>query len=257
MTAPVESVVAAKAIVPIDRAAMFSPHPAPPLRSPAPVRLRHPLVVTVHGMLASGRSFRPLARQLRAEGIEVQHFNYRSLGGSIVGHAERLRDHLREQIRRPEIDRLHLVTHSMGGIVARAALAMAGDDEVSIQMDRNHWRQKCGSLVMLAPPNGGSRLASIPLGPFQSMFPQLSELSELDDSFVNRLPQPAGWRVHVITAAHDRVVRPERTRLLMDHGHTTIATSHQGLVRHPETVDLAVKLLAMPQTELRRYSAAS
>ena len=222
---------------------------AAPHRSPAAIRLRHPLVVTVHGMMASGRSFRPIARSLRAEGVEVQHFNYRSLGGSIIGHAQRLRDHLREQIARPEIDRLHLITHSMGGIVARAALTMVTDNETSLQFDGAHWRQKTGRLIMLAPPNGGSRLASLPLGPFKAAFPQLLELSESPGSFVNELPEPTGWRVHIVAAAHDWVVRPRRTRLQMPHEHTVIATSHQRLVGHPETLRIASDFLRLQPAE--------
>ena len=209
-------------------------------------RLRHPLVVTVHGMLASGRSFRPIARALRC-GPK----GWRSSISTIA------RCGVRSSLTRPRcgtdcgiksgvprsID-CHLVTHSMGGIVARAALAMVCDDEASVQIDRDVWQEKTGRMLMLAPPNRGAQLASIPLGPFKSLFPQLAELSESPTSFVNQLPMPHGWPVHVVSATRDHVVGRGRTDLAMSHQRSSVETTHQRLVGHRTTVDLATQWLA-------------
>ena len=133
------------------------------------------------------------------------------------------------------VQRIHFLTHSMGGVIARAAIIQSRLE--------SKWATKCGRIVMLAPPNAGSRLTRIPLGPFTSWFPQLRELSESPDSFVQRLPKFRRMHVGVIAAQHDFVVTPESTHLPGELEHTIVSTSHQRLTRHPEAIEMAVEFI--------------
>ncbi len=62
----------------------------------------------------------PLASRLRANGFRVLNWNYLSLFAAIETHANRLCDFLATQLSLEP--RFHIVAHSMGSIVTRAAL---------------------------------------------------------------------------------------------------------------------------------------
>lgn len=102
----------------------------------------------VHGLLMTGREGALLRRRLRGLGVAAGIFRYRSRGEGPAEAAARLAARLRAE---PGIA---LVGHSLGGLVAMAALAAAPA-----------WR---GRAVLLAPPLAGSavarRLLSLPGG---------------------------------------------------------------------------------------------
>lgn len=179
-------------------------------------------VVLLHGMLAGRRSMRRIERILVTEGYRVLNWGYPSLAGSITRHADRLGRLLEGLDRDAGTTAIHAVTHSMGGAILRCAL-------------RRRTPEKTGRIVMLAPPNAGSRLASLPLGPFRRWFPQIAELSTAADSLVNRLPEPADFQVGVIAAGNDFVVDVDSTRLRCQHDHLVLASTHQKLPVRAET----------------------
>lgn len=193
------------------------------------------VVVTVHGLLAGCRSMRCLGNAARREGYVVMDWSYPSLKGSILHHAAGLSRVLSDLATRDGVKQIHLVTHSMGGVIARAAILQSRLE--------TRWADKCGRIVMLAPPNAGSKLTRFPLGPFASWFPQLKELSEDSDSFVRRLPCLRRMRVGVIAAEHDFVVDERSTHLEGQRDHATVRTSHQRLTRHPDTIEMTIEFL--------------
>jgi len=149
---------------------------------------------------------------------------------SLLVHAERFARELAALDADPRIDRLHVVGHSMGGIIARAALDRARP-------------VKLGRLVMLAPPNRGSFVAAATAGTVGRLLKPVAELSTAPDSLVNRLPIPAGVDIGVIAAAHDALVSEASTRPDAPHAHVTLPTWHSGLLFRPETADLVAGFL--------------
>ncbi|MEM9588639.1 MAG: alpha/beta fold hydrolase [Planctomycetota bacterium] len=186
-------------------------------------------VVLLHGMLASRRSMDSLAVGLSDAGYTVINWGYPSLRGSIVHHAKRLLEHL-ESIGATQSHRLDWVTHSMGGIIARCALARAS------------WQAEM-RMVMLAPPNNGSKLTRLPLGPLRGLFPQLEELSESPRSLVNTLSDPGKLEVGVIAASNDFVVDVDATRLDHQKDHRVIESTHQALPNQHDTLELTLRFL--------------
>lgn len=99
-----------------------------------------PLVVLLHGLARGQGSMTRLARALRAAGFETWSHTYPSRRHSITYLADALTEQL-VALDRP----LHAVTHSMGGVIVR-----------HLHDPRLRWER----IVMLAPPNRGSRLAA-------------------------------------------------------------------------------------------------
>ena len=164
-------------------------------------------VLLLHGLGRRARSMRPLAGWLEAAGYRAHAADYPSTCHPIRTLVD---EHLR-----PEVERfhrsgpLHVVTHSLGGILVRAYAERYGLPDGS-------------RVVMLAPPNAGSAVADAVRGllPFQMWCgPALEELGTGADSVPLQLGT-ADFEVGVI--AGDRRVYPFFDRL---HG-----SAHDGLV---------------------------
>ncbi len=137
-------------------------------------------VVVIHGALRSRAGLWPTTLYLRRKGIDARSFGYDTRGATLSEHGVRLAAFVDAwQAKRP-FDVLGILTHSMGGLVARAYLATP-------EAQRKTRRQR---LVMLAPPNRGSYLASRFHGfrPFHWLYGVAAE--ELQPARVASLPPP-------------------------------------------------------------------
>jgi hypothetical protein len=185
----------------------------------------------VHGYLANTFMLSMLGRRLRDHGFTTSTWGYWNIRCSLLVHADRFAGELRVLDADPRIQRLHLVTHSMGGIIARAAL------------DRFRPR-KLGRFVMLAPPNRGSFVATAAASTVGRVLKPVAELSTSDTSLVNSLPMPDGVEIGVIAAEFDALVAEASTRPDAPHEHVTLPTWHTGLLFRCETADLTAAFLA-------------
>ena len=117
---------------------------APPAPPPAPGR---PVVVLVHGLGRSRRSMRPMARVLCGHDFEALEFGYASTRAPVEHHADALASVVAGL---SGFAAVHFVGHSLGNLVVRRYLAKRRATD----------RPSVGRVVMLAPPNAGSRLAA-------------------------------------------------------------------------------------------------
>lgn len=200
------------------------------------------LVVLTHGIASTRFLLAPLAARLRSAGFATRLTGYPSLWWSNETFGKRLAAQLRRVA--PAYDRVHLVVHSMGGIVARCAL-------------REELPPNFGRVVQIAPPNRGSHVATrltvecgnrawdrLVVRPHRFLAPTLLELADAPDSFVNRLgPVPEGIEVGVITASNDRVVRPGNTNLDGAADCCTVKGWHTGVLWTQETAELTARFL--------------
>jgi pimeloyl-ACP methyl ester carboxylesterase len=83
-------------------------------------------VVLVHGLWMHGVAMFPLGRRVARCGFAVERFSYRSVRDSVDDNARRLADFLGGL----DAPALHLVGHSMGGVVALRALALREEPRV-------------------------------------------------------------------------------------------------------------------------------
>lgn len=104
--------------------------------------------ILVHGALRSRLGLVPTAAYLRRRGIDARPFGYTTRRGSLLDHARALdRFVLASFDGAPPV--LGFVTHSMGALVVRAWLGL---------LDAQG-RGPSQRVVMLSPPNRGSKLA--------------------------------------------------------------------------------------------------
>ena len=140
-------------------------------------------VVLVHGFGSRAASLSPLADRLARDGFCVATFQYDSHSG-VCGAAEQLAIRIDEITQQFPQDKIAVVTHSMGGLVARWMLEQSGDPPANI--DR---------LIMVAPPNAGSALASLNAaslvergGATKSLTPaQQKQIDQLDEMLSSML----------------------------------------------------------------------
>ncbi|MBN8832169.1 MAG: alpha/beta fold hydrolase [Sphingomonadales bacterium] len=104
-----------------------------------------PSVILLHGFAGFSVMNRPLTRMLGREGYRAIELGYDSWRLSLDQICERLAPRIAEIDERHAAP-LHIVAHSMGGLVARALI-------------HRHRPRNLASVVMLGTPNGGSEIA--------------------------------------------------------------------------------------------------
>jgi pimeloyl-ACP methyl ester carboxylesterase len=100
-------------------------------------------VVTVHGLWMRGTSMSVLHKRLAGRGFHFHHFSYRSVMGSLNDSAQALAAY----VERVPGETVHLVGHSLGGVLICAML------EQSVPA-------RTGRVVCLGSPLRGSRTAA-------------------------------------------------------------------------------------------------
>lgn len=168
-------------------------------------------VVLLHGLARGPASMAPLGWALGRAGYRVVNLGYPSTEAPI----EMLAGHVGQAVAACGADRVHFVTHSMGGIVLRQWLT-------------RHRPANMGRVVMLAPPNQGSELVDAwgDLAVFGWVNgPAGRQLGTGPDSLPRRLP-PVDVPVGVI--AGRLTTNPVSAQILPgpDDGKVSVAATH-------------------------------
>jgi triacylglycerol lipase len=184
-----------------------------------------PLVVVVHGMGRTSRSMRPVVRALEAEGYDVLNFGYSSYCCSIAELGAQLRAAVDARVT-PQHTVVHFVGHSLGNILVRWVLT------------REEPVPRAGRVVMLAPPNGGSRSADRWAPVVGWLLEPIDELRTDSTSTVRRLPRVRGVDIGVISGVRDGKVRVDETHLAEETEHVVVPGYHSFLMRRDDVLVL-------------------
>lgn len=101
------------------------------------------IVVLIHGVWVPAIVMWPLARQLRKAGFDCRLFAYTTLTRDLAQNAASLNDFIATL----HADEVHLVAHSLGGLLVRALFHF-------------YSQQPPGKVVMIATPSAGSAVAN-------------------------------------------------------------------------------------------------
>jgi triacylglycerol lipase len=212
-------------LVGAQRASARPPLPPAQAQTTSPTRP----VLLVHGFCGGKSNWSRVARALSARGLTVDTLTYTPFGTSVEGLADRLVIAADRILSHTGADKVHLIGHSLGGVVIAQAVA---DGRLNGLVD---------TVVTLGSPFGGSPWAN--LLPFGEVVRALREGSPL----LHRLaatPAPNGVRWLAITAARDVIVPGLRS--VPAHSPvetTTFRGGHLGMLVSRQVVDQIVDAL--------------
>ena len=216
-------------------------------RSSGELQLRSERVaVVVHGLGRSRSSMSKLSKSLYEAGWDVLDMGYPSTRRSLGEHAEQLSE-LLNHLARDGAKQVDFVTHSLGGIVVRAAMARDDAWEGTLTV---------GRLVMLAPPSQGSALAQAlkDFVPFRMVMGEVGPQLSLDEA--SQVPAPecpfavvaaqrgdgGGWNP-LLRGEDDGVVRVEETKLEGMEDFLSVRGLHTFVMDKAEVVEAVVHYL--------------
>lgn len=190
-------------------------------------------VILLHGIWMRGITLVPLAHRLRGQGFSVEKMDYASVSGSWGAAGTRLA----KRWRASACERVHVVGHSLGGMLAL--------DVAQAEADLPE-----GSIVCLGSPLKGSaaakRMSAIPGGSFVMGH----SLPILRDGFERWSgPRPVGviagckpiglgGLVGKLERPHDGTVSVVETHLAGIDDHRVVDATHSGLAFSLEVANL-------------------
>lgn len=207
-----------------------------------------PVVYLLHGIIRSRRSMDKLARHLNAAGFEAIPIGYSSTRRTIDCHA----DDLRSIIANTEgTQPIHLVAHSMGGLVIRRYFASKEPEAIS---------PRIGRIVMLGTPNRGAEKANLWANNLLYqwvMGPAGQELVTGENGITSLLPPTLPVEVGIIAGGSpngkgysyvlegddDGTVTVDSTRLAGAHDFALVTARHTFIMDQPIVMEYVTRFL--------------
>ena len=213
-------------------------------------------VVLLHGIGRTSRSMRKLERSLQQAGLATLNLTYASRKKPLEQLAEEIHpaiSQFSEAIHGP----LHIVGHSMGGLLARVYVA-------------RYRPCRLGRVVMLGTPNGGSEIADLLQDTllYRSYYgPAGLQLTTLPNDTLALLPpvdypvgivagtralNPIAWRCN-LPRPNDGCVSIESSKLAGMADHIAIRATHVGLSRHRDAIRQTITFLSEGRFDWNDY----
>lgn len=205
------------------------------------------VTLLIHGILRHSRSLGKLATAVDEAGLQAEPFDYPSTKATLeqaVGYLDSTLKNFG-----PEVTKINVIVHSMGGLLVRAYLRDVGEN----------YDRRLNRFVMLGTPNNGAKMATLlrNFGAFQMVFgPAGQQLVDAEDGVAATLPTPPfefaviagsgvtdrGWNP-LIPGDDDGTVTVESTRLPGATDFQTYVTTHALMLYRRDIAEAAVRFL--------------
>ena len=212
-------------------------------------------VVLLHGLAKSDRDMRKLERRLSDEGFTTVNHDYASTSKPI--------EELSTEVVAPALtkcgtyDRVHFVTHSMGGIVVRHYLS-------------RHDISGLGRVVMLAPPNNGSEVidsyrdipgfetfggpSGLQLGTGAESLPKTLGVVEFDLGIIAGTRSVNLVLSSILPGSDDGKVTVESTRTEGMNDHLSMPVTHPFMMKNGQVIEQVIHYLENGRFDRARTS---
>lgn len=208
-------------------------------------------VILLHGIWMRGITLAPLAQRLRGQGFSVETLDYASVSGSWDAAGARLA----KRWRASAFQRVHVVGHSLGGMLA----LHVADTQSDLPQ---------GRIVCLGSPLKGSasakRMGAIPGGNFV-MGHSLPILCDGFEQWSGARPvgviagcKPIGLGglIGKLERPHDGTVSVVETHLAGIDDHRVVDATHSGLAFSPKVANLIAGFLREGRFPVDRHAPA-
>ncbi len=202
-------------------------------------------VILIHGLGRTQWSLKRLEKRLQQLGYVTYNESYPSTKQTVDKSANDYISKALETLEAEKFDKIHFVTHSLGGILVRYYLS-------------NHKIANLGRVLMLAPPNHGSEIADtfkdkwwykMATGPSgqqltesSPLYSQLKPLqTEIGVIIGNRSSDP--WFNFLFDGEHDGKVSVKSAKLEEQHQLQVVNCGHTLLMENRLVSDAIVKFL--------------
>jgi|GEM_PF-87980 len=205
-------------------------------------------VICIHGFMRTKRMMKVMCSRLNEHGYSSISYGYNSRAKTIEEHGREFATFLNERAQQFPNEPIHFVTHSMGGLVLRAAM---NDPAFPIE-------GFSGCSVLIAPPNKGSRFARtlhrfpparLVLGDKAGKQLQLFTEEHIIalGSFPTEYPVlvvagTKGWNPFLY-GPHDGKVLVEETWLETPHDKMQVKARHPFICSHPKVVEKTIEYI--------------
>jgi pimeloyl-ACP methyl ester carboxylesterase len=183
-------------------------------------------IVFVHGAVVNGWEMAILRKRLRMLGYQTRQFRYYSMVAGMEENCGRLKEFLDHT----EGDVVHVVAHSMGGVVTRNVFERQSDPRPGRLVAVGSPFLDCWigrrSAVLGAPFGPGRTVRDHIAGPLDPVWRGQREFGVL----AGILPIGIGMLFPDFPQPNDGVVRLEETRLQGIAGHVTYRINHFGML---------------------------
>ncbi len=164
-------------------------------------------ILLVHGILVRGYYMSFYVKHFSQSGYDVYNYDYPSSQSDTYAHGLNLAKEIERIVSLlPADEPLHIVTHSMGGILLRQALPNTPSPIL----------ERLGNIVMMAPPNRGSHWSNVlrHIPGVGQLNRSVLDLCDLPTSPLRNIPAfPLTKKIGIVVGTYDTKVRPEQTRL--------------------------------------------